>query len=183
MIILDPDTDGIRGEAGESEAELARGYVAHAEAALARAGHHVLVLEQGSYPERHRRAIEAARARQGERALYVQAHASAGRGAYGLVLYDYRSLAGARVARNMTASLAAYLPELAGNVRQCALHPGDRGWSCLDGIYDGPALLRGMVVEPGFLNSPRHASMWSAAGLMRIGTAIATVCDEWARGF
>lgn len=173
----DLDGDGVTGENGEREVDLVDAYFGHARAALERLGHEVLVLDTGDYGARHEQAIAAAQ--DAARAVYVAGHVNAGGGRYALVRHDHRSDAGARLGRMVLRHLAA-VPEL-GDGRLWPLAPQDRGWSCVDGIYAGPAWLCGILLEPYFIDSKAHRRLSTAAGLLELGTALAAACDEWAR--
>lgn len=53
------------------------------------------------------------------------------------------------------------------------LQPTARGFGCIDGIYEGPANITAVLLEPGFIDSAEHAGLWTAEGLQRIGRALA----------
>lgn len=173
----DLDGDGHVGEAGEREVDLVRGYVEAARSALTRCGHTVAVLTDGEYGTRHAEAIRLAKT--ANKAVYLACHVNAGRGRYALVRPDSRSTGGARFARTLLRHLEGVAELPTGKL--WPMGPTDRGWSCIDGIYDGPAWLCGVLVEPGFIDSPQHRRLWTPAGLVEVGTAIAAACHEWAR--
>ena len=189
----DLDTDGVRGERGEREVDLTEAYTAAGEERCHEVGLGVTVIRTGSYADRHREAIRIAKGIDGL-VGYLAAHTNAGAGAYGLVRPDHRSPGGGRLALAIARGLSA-LPELS-RCRVDPLYPSiatahgagrkphiradgsedwgwhTRGWICISGIYDGPANLSGVIVEPGFGDSPGHRSLWTPAGLVRVGRAI-----------
>lgn len=156
--------------AAHREVDLAGAYIATAAERLRAAGHTVVTMEAGLYEERHRQALAAARQHAGLDALYVQCHVNAGGGKYGVVEHDARSTWG----RTAAACLADALDEVAEvpTAHVWELHPGERGWVCIDDIYASPTMA-GLIYEPGFIDGPTHASLWTPDGLVRVGTALA----------
>lgn len=184
----DLDHDG-QVEPDEREVAIVRAYVDVARARLEGMGIEVLVLDQGEYSERHARAAAAAEARpRRDRAAYVACHLNAGQGDYGLVLYDHRSTGGRRLAESVAWELGAQLrPPLrrvvtswTGAPTQSPPYP--RAWACLRGIYDGPAELVGVLVEPAFVDRPDHAPLTTGDGPRRIGEALALGVSAWLAG-
>jgi len=192
----DLDSDGVAGEQGEREVDLVRGYVAAATTYARELGHRVTVLETGTYGQRHATAIRLAHGAPGVDHVYLACHVNAGGGAYGLLRPDYRSAAGAARAQALAVALSR-LHELrhAGAMPGCRVVPlypsadragaagrdvsdagkagwWTRGWACLDGIYSGPSNLCGVLVEPGFIDSSAHRTLWTPDGLARIGRAL-----------
>lgn len=149
------------------ETDLATAYITHAAGLLTAAGHTVHLLSSGDYGTRHRQAHAFAGA---ERGLYVQCHVNAGGGTYGLAMYDRRSKEGERASACLGAALED-LPEIS-RVESWGLDAGSRGYACIDGIWAAPRMC-GVVYEPGFLDSPAHAALWTPAGLRKIGEALA----------
>jgi hypothetical protein len=174
----DLDGDGVRNEEGEREVDMTRAYVAAAVAVLACSGVPADVLDSGEYGERHRRADNIARGVNGP-VVYVACHVNAGGGRYGLVLRDARSSGGEALARTLAVELRR-LPEL-GDTRASTLSANDRGWACIDGIWQGPANLCGVLLEPFFLDSATHRALTKPAGLARVGGAIAAGCLAFLR--
>jgi hypothetical protein len=193
---FDLDGDGVLGENGEREVDLVRGYVAAATTYARELGHRVSVLETGTYGQRHATAIRLAQGAPGVDHVYLACHVNAGGGAYGLLRPDYRSAAGAARAQALAVALSR-LHELrhAGALPGCRVVPlypsadragaagrdvadaakaawWTRGWGCIDGIYSGPSNLCGVLVEPGFIDSSAHRSLWTPDGLARIGRAL-----------
>ncbi len=194
----DLDGDGVRGEAGEREVDLVRGYVAEAREYAESLGIPVvLILDSGEYGARHLVAAAKAAEFPGYRWAYLACHTNAGGGSYGLVRPHYLSKAGASLASALCAELDR-LPEIA-KVRTDPLYAGPnaakmagrdvstadkigwwtRGWSCIDGIYAGPANLAGVLVEPCFIDSPEHRPLTTPEGLTRIGRALVDGVVAW----
>lgn len=158
------------------EVDLTDAYIGHAADILRSAGHTVHTLNAGPYADRHRTALALAGH---ERALYVQCHVNAGGGTYGLVEYDARSRGGRRAAEALARDLPG-LPELVGPGRIRGLDVGERGHVCVAGIYVGPATVCGVIFEPGFIDSPAHAPLWTPDGLVAIGGVLAAGIAEYA---
>ena len=158
------------------EVDLASAYIGHAEVRLRALGHRVEVIDSGTYDQRHARAI--AWANGAGRALYVQCHVNAGGGAYALVEHDARSRAGSRAADLMTAALDT-LPEVS-TAKVHHLAPGERGWVCIDDIWAAPTMC-GVIYEPGFIDAPAHATLWTPDGLERIGAVLAEGVHRYAQ--
>ncbi len=181
LVILDRQ-HGARGDrfdpgaqaTGLREVDLTTGYLLAARRRLEAAGVRVLYIDAGHYSDRHARANEAARSFDGS-AVYIAAHVNAGRGDYGAIFHDARSHRGALVALCLKDHLKAALPEAA---RVKVLGASDIGWTknawhTIRRIYDGPANISGICLEPGFIDTPQHAALWTPEGLPRIGAALA----------
>lgn len=188
----DLDGDGVTGENGEREVDLVRAYVARAAEVLRTNGHKVTILESGTYGQRHATAIRIAQADPNVRHVYLACHVNAGGGSYGLLRPDARSADGRFYAIVMVAKLEDNFPELTGvqvtplyanaeAARKAGRDVSDagkvawwtRGYGCIDGIYSGPSNLCAVLVEPGFIDSKRHAPLWTPGGLKRLGEALA----------
>lgn len=189
----DLDGDGVTGENGEREVDLVRGYAAAAVRHALALGWTVHTLESGEYSERHRRAAELATGP----AAYLACHVNAGRGSYGLVRPDYLSSGGGRLAEAIARELGG-LGEIT-RARVEPLYPSataakaagrdastpdraawwTRGWSCIDGIYQGPAGLSGVLVEPFFIDSSGHKPLTAPEGLDRVGRALVDGVRRW----
>jgi len=172
----DLDGDGVV-EPDEREVALVRQYVAEARTRLEAAGVRVVVLEHGEYRERHAQAGEEARG--ARRAAYVACHVNAGGGDYGLVVFDGRSVLGRALADRLCEALVMRCrPPLTRAVTSWTASASDaspypRAWSCIQGIYRGPAGLSGCLYEPFFLDRPDHAALATEDGLRRVGAALA----------
>lgn len=166
------DHGAVHGELVETDLTLAYGN--HLVTYLRERGHTVICYGWpgfvGSYAQRQAMAVEVAKAHPLERCIYVALHVNAGGGTYALVEYDARSAGGAKVARALAASLDGLAEVTAGKVE--AMDSGTRGFVCLAGIYAGPSNLCGVLVEPGFIDSDAHASLWTAEGLARVAGAL-----------
>lgn len=174
----DIDGDGVTGEHGEREVDLVRAYVEVVTTNLERCGIEVRVLTTGEYGRRHVEAGSLARLWKGK-AVYCACHLNAGGGRYGLVRPDGRSQKGRLFASMMARHLQA-VPEL-NDVRIWPLTSTDRGWSCIDGIYAGPANLCGLLLEPYFLDGLTHRRLTTPQGTIEVGTAISAAVEEWGR--
>jgi hypothetical protein len=193
----DLDSDGVAGEQGEREVDLVRGYVAAAQERATELGWTVHVLDTGEYSERHQRAAELARG--STKAAYFACHVNAGKGSYALVRPDYRSTGGAILGGAVASALSMLRPEIT-RARVEPLYPDayaaltrgravdtaagaawwTRGWSCIAGIYAGPATLSGVLVEPGFIDWSGHRALWTPEGLVRVGRALVDGVRRWA---
>jgi len=192
----DLDGDGVTGENGEREVDLVRGYTAAARDYALSLGWRVDVLDAGEYSERHHLAGQISKG--GGRTAYLACHVNAGRGSYGLVRPDYRSVGGFRLAEALAASLGTLTPEIT-RARIELLYPSKtaasaglrdvstadqvawwtRGWGCIDGIYEGPAELCGCLVEPFFIDWPGHKSLTTPEGLIRLGRTLVEGVRRW----
>ncbi len=152
------------------EVDLSAAYIDEARARLVAAGHTVDLLDRGTYDARHAEAIALAAKAPTEQALYVQCHVNAGGGRYGMVEYDARSAKGRRAALSLADALDD-LPEVS-RTRVLALHPSERGWSCIDDIHASPSLCAALY-EPFFIDASSHAALRTPEGLRRIGAALA----------
>lgn len=157
------------------EVNLTHAYIAAAKLALEAAGHVVVVLVTGTYDQRHAVAIRLAA--EHTEALYIQCHVNAGGGEYALVEYDRRSSAGRRAASSIARALGELAGVTVGQIRP--LDSDDRGWTCIDDIWAAPTMC-GVLIEPGFIDSPEHAHLWTADGLRLVGAAIADGIEAYA---
>ncbi len=164
------------------EVDLTTGYLAHARRHLEAAGHRVQMIDAGPYRERQQLANDSARAYRGL-ALYVAAHINAGGGRYGLALYDARSKMGAVAAGDVADALKEGLPELTKARATAATASGwtARALGTIRGIWFGPPNISGICFEPGFIDSPHHRSMWTEAGLRRVGRSLADGLQRYAQ--
>jgi hypothetical protein len=162
------------------ETDLTEAYIAAAKARVEAAGVSCEVLTTGEYPSRQAAAGSRAKSVDG-RVLYIACHVNAGRGTYALVEYDDRSANGKKAAAAMAAAFDAGLVEVTSG-RTVSLSSGDRGFACVSGIYAGPANVCAVLVEPGFIDASKHASLWTATGLVRVGNVIADAALAWVKG-
>lgn len=170
----DLDGDGVV-ESHEREAAITPYYILAAELALLAAGHDVIVVSDGSYDARQRRAIGYGAD------VYVACHLNAGNGDYGLAVHNAGSMQGQRLATAITGRLRAACPELSRVV------VGDtvgfpRAASCIGTLATARPI--GIVYEPAFLDRAAHQPLLRAGGegLTRIGQALAEGIDAWWRG-
>lgn len=177
--VYDLDGDGVTGENGEREIDLTLLYGAHAVDAIHRAGDIDVELLgwPGQHPMEYRERADAAnrlaRVRVGAPCLYVALHVNAGGGKGAIVEYDARSEEGALAAAALLSPLKALAQISAKGSATRALVAGGRGFVCLSHVYDGPANLCAALYEPGFIDSPEHADLWTSDGLNAIGNALA----------
>lgn len=160
------------------EVDLAGAYLTHAAADLTALGHTVRICPAGSYDSRHAWAVAEAAGLPHLDGVYVQLHVNAGAGRYGLVEHDARSAWGRTAAATLADALDD-LPEVS-KTHVWSLDAGDRGWACIDDIYASPTLC-GLIYEPGFIDAPAHAALWTPTGLVRLGGALARGLDRFAR--
>lgn len=161
---------------GLREIDLTGAYISHATDILRAAGHQVVTLDSGTYDARHRLAMDLS-SRSPGRALYVQCHVNAGGGRYAAAEHDARSTAGRRAAAALM-DATDDLEEIRGT-HVWALQAGDRGWVCIDDIYAAPRMC-GVIFEPGFIDAPQHAPLWTPPGLRRVGAALALGVQRYA---
>ena len=180
------DDKGARAELdGEvvHEVDLTLGYIEHAAALLTAEGHDVVILDEGWYQERHRKAADIARANPDEAVAYVAAHCNAGGGSYGLAIHDQRSRGGRALAEAVADVLGANAaPYLDRAIVRAAERGGTwgRAMTTIAGIYDGPANIVGICYEPLFMDQERHADLMRPGGLRVVGQALALGCMTWA---
>lgn len=153
----------------QTEAVLVRFLGAALEAELRGLGIEVVTVpELGRYAARHAWVAAEAKA-SGAQGLYVQVHANAGGGRYALVEHDIRSVAGQRAAGIVVAEVAEAIPEITLG-RRVGLKVGDRGHTCLSGIWPIPGVA-GLIFELAFLDSPDHSPLWSGSGISSMARA------------
>lgn len=159
------------------EAVIARHYGAALVAALHKIGAAVCVVpEFGRYADRH--AWVAAQVKvTGKRGVYVQLHGNAGGGRYALVEHDARSTRGAKAAAIVARHLGDLHGARAADGQVRALAEGERGHTCLSGIWPIPGVV-GLIVEPGFLDSPSHSWLWERAGVRALAPVLAAAFVE-----
>lgn len=171
----DLDRDGLV-EDGEREAELTPFYALACSDVLGRLDQRVLLITAGAYSDRHSAARALAAAWAGP-VVYLACHINAGGGTGAIVAHDERSRGGAALARAIVSELGG----LPGIARASARPVGARSpeaferrlHGCIGGIYEGPANLCGVTLEPFFLDQLAHAPLATDEGLRRVGEAIA----------
>jgi len=187
------DLDGNeKVESHETEAHLVEGYIAVLSQFLAVRGEPFALIANGSYESRHARAAALADLVPEDRWAYLACHINASDppGGYGAVFYDARSEGSRELAECIAEELTVECPELQKVVvSPCAKRgsPRDgqhwyRAFSTLRGIWEGPSNLSGVCLEPGFINNPDHAELFTHDGLARIGRACARGVIRWTRG-
>lgn len=166
----DPGAPPSATEPHQTEAVIVRHLSAALSAVLHRRGvAHDLVPDLGDYSVRHRwvwdRVIDLPKE---EMHLYAQLHCNAGGGSYALAEHDARSRRGGTAA----AVLADRLGPLVGGGQVRALGPDSRGITCLRGIWDVPRCC-GVILEPGFLDTPDHDRLWLGPGISELARVLA----------
>ena len=170
---FDIDRDGVV-EDHEREAMITPGYILAAEARLIALGHDVIVMSDGTYPARALRAIDYGAD------VYVACHANAGAGDYGAPIANAGSVKGAALAAAIAGKLRVLCPELRRVVvGDTSAGSFPRAAACIGGVAKARAV--GICYEPGFLDQPAHAPLWTPAGLVRVGQALAEGIDAWVR--
>jgi N-acetylmuramoyl-L-alanine amidase len=162
-------------EVFEQEANLTPTIALHAMARLVELGHHVIVLSDGDYADRHKRVNRYAAGRSDT--VYCALHLNAGGGSWGLWFFDYRSQRGPALARAIAKAHEDTIDELNGDCR--AVPCKADGWTknafyTIKGV-DPVAI----CCEPAFLDQPSHATLFDHKGLRRLGTALAEGIHAW----
>jgi len=168
----------------EQEARLTAFYLLFCELALARMGHRVVCLSDGSYPERHTRVNnEVSEDYLAWPHVYVAAHLNSGGGNYGSAFYDRRSSKGMNLAKHICDAVRQSAPELS-NVKIIAAYD-DRGSSPDPWLFNPFYTIKGVgspvaiCFEPFFIDNKDHAPLATRQGLERIGEALAVGIDNW----
>lgn len=153
---------------GTTEVDLTRRYVAAADRELRRLGHDCIVLSDGAYADRWKRA-DSYRAD-----VYVACHVDAGGGDRGTVYYDARSKRGAALAEAVASILSRTVP---WPCKAAPCGPGSRPYTCIGGVR-----AVALVLEPGYLDCPVEAHLRALLDDPEvIGVALARGIDAWAR--
>ena len=174
------DLDG-DGNIDAMEANLTPSYIQAAREALEAAGHTVVLLDAGWYPDRHKAAIRQVRAAAtGLPAAYVACHLNAGGGNYGLVLHDARSTGGEALANRVGDAMRRVFEE--GELKRVLVKGASasewtNAYNTIRGIYAGPGNLSGICFEPVFVDT--HRGLLDPEGLARIGAALASGLEAW----
>jgi N-acetylmuramoyl-L-alanine amidase len=175
------DLDG-NGKASvdEMEAMLTPAYILAAEGRLRelRPDIDIVVISDGDYAERHKRANNYACMYQ--ETVYVACHLNAGGGAYGAVFHDERSRprSGPALAVAIASRLEGACTELV-EVHPRAASPSNT-WARAYTTIAGLALPVGICFEPFFLDNPLHQqTLATTAGLKRVGSALADGIVAW----
>lgn len=162
---------------GLQEVTMARRYAAAMEQELWALGHSVVILSDGTYPERWARADSYGAD------VYLDCHVNGGTAHYGLLVHDYRSTRGKTLAQ----SCAVELYKVRGDYAGASLvrtgqpdsngQPRDGDWSeafhCIRGVR-----AVGLVLEPFFSRADIIGR--DVANLDRIGQALARGVHGWA---
>lgn len=135
---------------GQEEVSLVRRYTDELDKALRSLGHECIMFSDGQYSEQWLRVDNA------KCDIYFNCHINAGKGNYGLFLYDYRSTEGKRLAENITLAFKEQIPTYA--VRALPCRPDTNGtprdgdfseaFSCIQGVR-----AVALCIEPYFIDS------------------------------
>lgn len=175
---------------GLIERDLAVRYVEHIRERLAELGIATRITD-GSKPYAERQADVLIAD------CYVSCHVNAGRGDYGAALHEWDRDGAASLADAILDRLAPHSDlrfcargvwdtgeaeghefsrRTVGSTRIRALAWGDRGRGCVAAIAPE---IPSVLVEPGFIDSERHAALWTDRGLQWVGHAIADGIADW----
>lgn len=179
---FDPGCQAIVDGTRIIETQLTEEYGTAIEKAASAAGHQVVWLRSGSYYHRQQEANQMARDAKGEKVLYLALHVNAGGGTYALAMHDRRSRAGRAAAEAM----AAAMEPLEGISRSKVIGCDDIGWTrrayyCIKGIYQGPANISGVLLEPFFIDSKggAHDRYRTSKGLASLGAAVGQAAADY----
>ena len=176
--IADLNGDGVVGH-DEKEASLVGQYVYAGIRVLGVEGVRSWFVGWGDYGHRHRMACRLAREFPETQFLYLACHLNAGGGRYALILPDARSTEGQLAAPRVAMAIGT---EFSVDPRVRSATATD--WTknalyTIGGIYDGPRNIRGLCVEPLFIDG--HRALMTPHDLERLGEAIAAGVIDWWR--
>lgn len=160
------------------EADMTLDYLAAAERKLRELGINVINISDGRYSERQTRVLQYANMAGGI-SVYIAAHLNAGNGSYGAAFYDHRSSMGKVCATFIADALAEECPELDKAITRPA-QPSDwttHAYNTIKGIFVGKPCA--ICFEPCFVDNEAHLPLLEAAGLERIGNALAIGINNW----
>ena len=152
-------------------------YFLEVEWTLRKLGHRVVVLSDGYYSHRHKRANNFFEKESGA-CIYLAGHLNAGGGSYSAVFHDHRSAMGAAAALYIKNELGKI--EGLQNAKTIQAQPTDwttHAFNTIDGIYPGRGC--GLCLEPFFVDTKSHIHLMSDEGLEEVGNAIAVGVDAW----
>lgn len=136
---------------GIEEVSLIRQYTDALDIALRKLGHECLIFSDGQYSEQWLRVDNA------KCDIYFNCHINAGKGDYGLFLYDYRSTKGPMLADAIKKSMAKFFPKYPVKVLACradtngVARDGDfsEAFGCINGVK-----AIALCLEPYFIDGP-----------------------------
>lgn len=173
-----PDDLGAYSEVSQQhEAHMVGRYLLETERTLRRFGHHVIVLSDGYYSHRHKRANNFF-AKETGACIYLAGHLNAGGGTYSALFFDHRSSMGATAAMFIGAETAKI--EGLADIRRIKAQPDDwtkNAFNTIDGVYAGRGC--GICLEPFFVDAKAHSHLMSDESLVLVGNAIAVGVDAW----
>jgi len=181
---VDLNNDGQFGT-GEQEANLTPFYYLAARRILEKLGHSAVVLDNGWYSSRHKKANAIARANPHQRVAYCACHINAGAGNYAAFIHDERSVGGKRLASVLA---GAFADAKISGIRKSITRAGNatnvwkRGYYTIKGIRSGPANISGVCLEPYFLDTEAHQHLTTGEGAQTVGEALANGLIRWGAG-
>jgi len=160
------------------EAEIVRQFAPILALALEEAGVEVALLGAGPYPERWAGVVHQSHVTQQDIA-YLAIHCDVGGANRFDAFYHHRSAASAKLAQSIAAQMA--LPEYDAMKSQ-ASRRGDwtrRADYCIRWTHALRGGVVGVLLELGFLDSARHATLWTPDGFARMARSIAAGVVDW----
>jgi len=160
------------------EAAIVRQFAPMLAAALEGAGIKTELLGVGPYPERWAE-VEHQAERSALDIAYLAIHCDVGGADRFDAFYHHRSAASAKLAQSIAAQMA--LPEYDAMKSQ-ASRRGDwtrRADYCIRWTYPLRRGVVGVLLELGFLDSARHAMLWTPDGYARMARSIAAGVVDW----
>lgn len=165
---------------GKYETELTWAYIEAAKQLAEAEGHEVVVLKDGWYSARHKRAAAIAEANPDQKCAYVACHVNAGGGDYSVCLHDYRSKGGKRLADSIRDTMTDSLGSVRRHLTKAATETNwTNGFNTIKGVFAGPGNLSGVCFEPVFIDTDEHQPFLTQDGLTLIGQTLAVGCIEW----
>ena len=161
------------------EVHLVAQYMLEIECTLRALGHQVVVLSDGYYSHRHKRANNFFERASGA-CIYLAGHLNAGGGEYGALFHDHRSAMGADACEFIAHHMAKL--EGIGAVKVLEASPLDwtkNAFNTIDGVFAGRGC--GVCLEPFFLDAKSHRFLMTDTGLEKVGHMIALGVDAWIR--
>ena len=171
--VNDKNNDG-KVEPDEMEGILTARYIMECEIELRKRGHDVIVISDGTYPDRHARVNEYKSLYPSNDVIYFACHINAGRGDYCSFFWDYRSSSGLKLARLLSNEFKTFEP-LKRKVISCQLSDWTK-----NAFYTirnvSPVAI---CLEPYFIDHPEHDIYKTTIGCQNIGYWIANAVEKF----